>query len=107
MNAFASDSSIIIKNQSDHISNVIQQAGDLENMGIELFPCLQKVQLPVFDKQKIEDILEEPKSFDTQNSTQKTPITSVVESVSHNTTTLTSKAFIDPKKHHTDIGRSL
>lgn len=60
-----------------------------------------------FDEQIFVTSLDNLREFDIQNSTQKTPTTSVVESVAQDATTLVSTAFVDPKTHHVDVARSL
>ena len=60
-----------------------------------------------FDEQIFVTSLDNLREFDIQNSAQKTPTTSVVESVAQDATTLVSTAFVDPKTHHVDVARSL
>lgn len=106
LGVFVFDSSKVAKTKAGHLDHAVQHIGDVQNMGKDLFSHIQKIKSPVFDEQKTVEILEDVKWFDAQESPIN-HIQSVVENVSHNTTTLTSKTFIDPRKHHTDIGRSL
>ncbi|MFO0763663.1 MAG: hypothetical protein U0518_02245 [Candidatus Gracilibacteria bacterium] len=60
-----------------------------------------------FDEQIFATSLDNLRKFDMGESTQTRLANSVVESASHNATTLINKVFIDPKQHHTDIAHSL